>query len=464
MTIHRAYLLPHPPLAIPAVGRGKEMEIQATLDAFAKVGKEIADIAPDTIIFITPHNTQYSDYFHISPGKGSKGTFADFGAPEVQLQLSYDEPLVREISRIAKQVGLQAGVNGDKKPILDHGTMVPMWYINQYYTDYQGVRISQSGLDSEEHYRLGMVIHKACHQLNRKAVLIASGDLSHKLTEDGPYGYAMEGNLFDQTITTAMAYGDYRMLMLAAEKLREPAAECGYGSCVILAGCFDRTNVSSTLYSYEGPFGVGYAVASVTPLDANPERNFMQKLQQITIDNARQSQLEEDTYQVLARKSLEHYIKTGETIKRPPHIMGELARKQAGVFVSLTINDKLRGCIGTIHPTTSCIADEIIQNAISAGTEDTRFDPVTAEELDRLVYSVDVLLPAEDIESSDQLDPKKYGVIVSNGRRRGLLLPNLDGIDTVEQQLEIARRKAGIWDNEEVSLQRFEVIRHGHED
>lgn len=464
MSIIKAYLLPHPPLAIPAIGKGSEKKIQATLDAFARVGQEIAEIAPDTILFITPHNTLYSDYFHISPGSGSTGNFADFGAPEVELTLSYDTELVKQISHVAHQVGLQAGVNGDRKPILDHGTMVPMWYINQYYADYRGVRISQSGLDSEEHYRLGMCIHKAVEQLGRKVVLIASGDLSHKLSEDGPYGYAMEGNLFDQTITTAMSYGDYRMLMLAAEKLREPAAECGYGSCVILAGCFDRTNVSSELYSYEGPFGVGYAIAGVTALDANPDRNFMQKLQKITLDNARQSQLEEDTYQVLARKSLEHYVKTGKKMKRPPHIVGELARNQAGVFVSLTINDKLRGCIGTINPTTSCIADEIIQNAISAGTEDTRFDPVTVEELDRLVYSVDVLLPAEDIESWNQLDPKKYGVIVSNGRRRGLLLPNLDGVDTVEQQLEIARRKAGIWDNEEVKIQRFEVIRHGHED
>ena len=130
------------------------------------------------------------------------------------------------------------------------------------------------------------------------------------------------------------------------------------------------------------------------------------------------------------------------------------------MFVSLKKHGQLRGCIGTISATTESIAAEIIQNAISAGTNDPRFDPVRPDELDDLVYSVDVLSEAEDIKSPDELDEKRYGVIVTSGHRRGLLLPNLPGIDTVREQIAIARRKANIRENEKSTLQRFEVVRH----
>jgi AmmeMemoRadiSam system protein A len=134
--------------------------------------------------------------------------------------------------------------------------------------------------------------------------------------------------------------------------------------------------------------------------------------------------------------------------------------KRAGVFVSLKKQGQLRGCIGTISATTKSIATEIIQNAISAGAQDPRFDPVMPDELEELVYSVDVLGDTEDISSPDELDVRRYGVIVSSGRRRGLLLPNLPGIDTVKDQISIARRKASIRENEQITLQRFEVVRH----
>ena len=134
--------------------------------------------------------------------------------------------------------------------------------------------------------------------------------------------------------------------------------------------------------------------------------------------------------------------------------------RRAGTFVTLKKFGQLRGCIGTISPTAANIAEEIIQNAISAAVRDPRFPPVTASELKDLVYSVDVLGDTENIESPDQLDVKKYGVIVSSGHKRGLLLPNLDGIDNVEEQISIAMQKAGIRKGEKTSLQRFEVVRH----
>ena len=144
----------------------------------------------------------------------------------------------------------------------------------------------------------------------------------------------------------------------------------------------------------------------------------------------------------------------------PSDIPSEMLSRRAGAFVSIHKEGKLRGCIGTILPTTENIAEEIIQNAISASTKDPRFNAIQPEELPLLEINVDVLGDPEDIESPDELDVKRYGVIVSSGYRRGLLLPDLDGVDTVEEQISIARRKGGIGEDEPVKLQRFEVVRH----
>lgn len=161
----------------------------------------------------------------------------------------------------------------------------------------------------------------------------------------------------------------------------------------------------------------------------------------------------------LAREALTAWITQHKKIS-PPSPLPESMKAKAGVFVSLHIGEDLRGCIGTFRPTTDNIACEIIEMAIEASTEDPRFPPVRAAEIPKLDISVDVLGEPESIESANQLDPKIYGVIVSSGYKRGLLLPDLDGVETVEQQVSIAKRKAGIYGNELVKLQRFKVTRH----
>jgi len=137
-----------------------------------------------------------------------------------------------------------------------------------------------------------------------------------------------------------------------------------------------------------------------------------------------------------------------------------MKQKKAGVFVSIKKAGQLRGCIGTIAPTTGSIAEEIMRNAVASSVEDSRFVPIHPNELSDLTFSVDVLGELEPITVTENLDVEKYGVIVSKGRKRGLLLPNLEGVDTAEEQLAIALRKAGIGDHEEFSIERFEVVRH----
>ena len=161
----------------------------------------------------------------------------------------------------------------------------------------------------------------------------------------------------------------------------------------------------------------------------------------------------------LARDTIDAYVKTGKTISIPSYLTDEM-KGMAGGFVSIKKHGDLRGCIGTFSPTQPNIAAEVIQNAISAATRDPRFPPITPEELDSLDISVDILTEPEKIASPDELDPKRYGVIVTKGWKKGLLLPDIEGVDTVEEQIYIAKRKAGISPDEEVKLQRFEVKRY----
>ncbi len=160
----------------------------------------------------------------------------------------------------------------------------------------------------------------------------------------------------------------------------------------------------------------------------------------------------------IARLTVERFVTTGEV--PDPAELPPVTGERAGCFVSLHANGSLRGCIGTIAPTAATLAGEIARNAVSACSEDPRFDPVRPEELDSLEYSVDVLEPSEPVSSRDELDPKRYGVIVSSGFRRGLLLPDLDGVDTVETQLAIACRKAGIAPDGSFDIRRFRVTRY----
>jgi AmmeMemoRadiSam system protein A len=167
----------------------------------------------------------------------------------------------------------------------------------------------------------------------------------------------------------------------------------------------------------------------------------------------------------LARRTIEAHVRTG---RRPSRLEAgeerqapEMKGPPAGVFVSLKLDGRLRGCIGTIEPTTGSVAEEVIQNAISAAARDPRFPPVREEELDRLAVSVDVLGAAEPVAGEGELDVRRYGVIVRKGRRSGLLLPDLEGVDTVAEQVAIARQKAGIGPEEAgVRLYRFEVFRY----
>ncbi|MBO4457418.1 MAG: AmmeMemoRadiSam system protein A [Butyrivibrio sp.] len=460
MAILAAFMVPHPPLIIPEVGKGGENAVRETISSYENVAEQIAELKPETIIITSPHSTMYSDYFHISPGDRAEGSFAGFGAPQVSFDEEYDEELREVLCDIADEGEFPAGILGEREPELDHGTMVPLFFIRKKYKEGKIIRIGLSGIGLLEHYKLGEMIKEAVDKTGRRVVLVASGDLSHKLKEHGPYGFAKEGPEYDEKIMDVAKRAAFGEMFEFGEDFCYKAAECGHRSFVIMAGALDGMAVEAKVYSHQDVTGVGYGIASFYPKGTDETRRFRAAYMEKLMAGLKEKVAKSDEYVRLARKSLESYILSREVIAVPSDLPGEMLTQKAGAFVSIHKAGELRGCIGTILPTTECVAKEIINNAISASTKDPRFMPISPDELPLLDINVDVLGEPEEISSPDELDVKRYGVIVSCGARRGLLLPDLEGVDTVERQIEIARQKGGIDEDEEVKLERFEVVRH----
>ena len=459
MSILAAYVVPHPPLILPEVGRGEEKKIQLTVNAYERAMKEAAEQKPDTVIIASPHTVMYADYFHIAPGEEAEGSFAQFGAEGITVAARYDTVLAKEIEMEAGEIGIEAGPVGGRNAALDHAVMIPLHFLHAHTRDFRVVRLGISGLSPLAHYNFGKCVARAVDTLGRRAVFIASGDLSHKLTPEGPYGFTPEGPRFDKACMKYLEEGDFLKLLRMDRALYEPAAECGLRTFWMMAGALDGQALKIKKLSYQGPFGVGYGVVSLRVTRADVRRSFAERYEMLERRAQEERRAAEDDYVRLARHAIETIVTTGKLPERPADLPSEMAER-AGVFVSLKKDGELRGCIGTFEPTTKNIAEEILQNAASAALRDPRFPPVKKEEMDALVYSVDVLTEPELVAGADALDAKKYGVIVEYRARKGLLLPDLDGVDTVEEQLRIARQKGGIPADAPIRIWRFTVERH----
>lgn len=462
MGIIAGFVVPHPPIIVAEVGKGEEKKVGKTITSYQEVARCIRDLKPETIILSSPHDVAYSDYFQIAKGPKGNASLSRFGAPGVRFEVNYDEELVKKIESLCEDESFPAGTLGDQGENFteDHGSMVPLYFINQFYTDYKLVRIGLSGLSLADHYHLGILLQKACEALGRRVVYVASGDMSHCQKEDGPYGYKKEGPEYDARLMDILGRGDFLSLLDFDPVLMEKAEMCGHPSFTMMAGALDRKAVDIKVYSHQNDFGVGYGIVSYLVKGDDPKRNFLDQYlsqEQAAIEKKKQ---DADPYVRLARAEVEAYVLSKRLISLPDWVPAEMTSLRAGAFVSIHENGELRGCIGTTAPTQKNIATEILHNAIAASTEDPRFNPIEPRELPYLDISVDVLSPFEPIASKDELNVRKYGVIVRKGNRSGLLLPDLDGVDSVDQQISIAKRKAGIPESEDVDLYRFTVTRH----
>ncbi|MCL0080687.1 AmmeMemoRadiSam system protein A [Peptococcaceae bacterium] len=457
---------PHPPIVVPEVGRREAEKVSATAQALLQLGQRVKKSQAEILVIISPHSPLFNDAIAVNSTGRLTGDLGNFGAPGVSFDCAGAPVLAGEIVTECKKLDLMAvaldqRIAGDFNTnlALDHGVTVPLYFLRQAEVDLPLVVVSMAPFSLEKLYRFGVAVHQAAQTVQQQVALIASGDLSHCLTPGAPGGYQPAAAAFDQKVVQLVAAADAQGLMEIDAQTIAQAGECGLRPVVMMLGALDGRRVEAEVLSYQAPFGVGYLVATLKPGVADAGRSILGHLakQQLAAVASRRQQ--ESFLVQLARQTLESYV-LGQPAETAPEQVPAEFNRPAATFVSIKKNGQLRGCIGSVLPQRQNIKEEVIHNAISAGIHDPRFHPVRPEELADLDYSVDVLSDPEPVAGIAELDPKKYGVIVKSGGRKGLLLPNLEGINTVQEQVRIAREKASITPDEEISLERFEVIRY----
>ncbi|HEX5890542.1 MAG TPA: AmmeMemoRadiSam system protein A [Pyrinomonadaceae bacterium] len=431
-------IAPHPPIMVPEVGRESIAAVRQSIDAMAELTDRLIASGAETVILISPHAPLEIDSFVAYEGPEVYGDFAKFHAPETSVSVPLDRELLASITGFA--AGEKFRVSTLPETDLDHGTAVPLYFLLRNGWQGKVVALGYSFLSNEDHVRFGRCIKKAVDELGRPVGFIASGDLSHRLTPHAPAGFNPNAHVFDEKVIASLQANDPQGIVEIDFNLRKLAGECGFRSMLVAIGASTGLPLSCEVMNYEAPFGVGYLVAQLINQPAESKRHDLPRL---------------------AREAVEAFIRSGEILPAPRESFAGLLSARAPCFVCLKTRDgELRGCIGTIEPAKETLGQEIITNAISAAMNDPRFDPVGEDELSNLRYSVDVLLPAEKT-SFEELDPKVFGVIVEDetSGRRGLLLPDIPGVETAKQQVEIASRKAGISRDTPVKLWRFKVDR-----
>jgi AmmeMemoRadiSam system protein B/AmmeMemoRadiSam system protein A len=403
----------------------------------------------DVIGLVSPH----AGYVYSGPVAGAvisrvkfKDTFIILGPNHtgrgkplsIMTQGKWQTPLgdVETDSELAKRLlGLSRHLEEDTAAQqFEHSIEVQLPFLQYFKPDIKIVPVTLSFADIETYQEIGKEIAQAISDTGREAVLMASSDMTHYEPHDAT-------SKKDRRAIDAILHLDENELFRRVKE--HNITMCGVApvaSLIVAARELGATSAQLVRYQTSGDTSgdysavVGYAGIIIKAISMHPLAQ-------------------------LARNAIETYVKTGKVISPPKKLTPEM-KPEAGVFVSLHRFGELRGCIGTFEPVRENVAGEIISNAISSATRDPRFPPVAPEELNDLEYSVDVLTAPKPVRDEKELDPKKYGVIVESGFRRGLLLPDLEGVDTVDEQIDICRQKAGILTDEPINLYSFEVRRY----
>ena len=448
-----AGLAPHAPILIPGIGGRRLEEARHTADSMAILASRVMDALPDSVVVVSPHSPRHAGAFGLWRSSWLRGSFEHFAAVPESVELPLDEQLTDAIELEARRQGLRMWSINETE--LDHGATVPLWYLAAAGWRGPTVVISlaypgDKGLD-----HLGRSITTAARRLHRRIAIIASGDMSHRLTPSSPCGFDPQGREFDRAFVHLLREGSYDRITHLDPAMQDNAAEDVVESTLVAAAATGGHSDGHEVLSYEGPFGVGYCVAVLyaqSPSHDSAGKTAVGAQQRQAANLSRCEQLP-----ALARRAILEHLQKSRELPRLV-VSGEVAGPGC-VFVTLYDgNGELRGCIGTLHPCEVNLARETWRNAVSAAFNDSRFPPLEASELEDLQISVTVLGAMEELRGLEDLDPKTYGVVISTqDGRRGVLLPDIDGVDTVERQLQIARSKAGIGSDEAVEIRRFRV-------
>ncbi|MDT7604077.1 MAG: hypothetical protein QOF61_2074 [Acidobacteriota bacterium] len=470
---------------VPEVGQDAAREVAGSIDAMREMTERVVASRAETVFIISPHAPLEAHAFVAYRDAELRGGFAHFRAPQATVSAPLDAGLLDVLERAAAEEGFElAPLEGYE---LDHGTAVPLYFLLRNGWRGRLVALGYSFRSDSDHLRFGACVRRAADAAGRTVAFVASGDLSHRLTRGAPAGYNPDAHLFDEQVVASIRASAPARIAEIDPNLRRLAGECGYRSMLVAVGAADGLRADCEVMHYEAPFGVGYMVAQLARGGATAETKEFSKSEDeaaastktVARDVVGRSPDKENAARIstgdgedsrdgvveslpaLARRAVETYVREGRVLRSADAPSSALFDQPAACFVSIKTEDgELRGCIGTVEPTQDSLAEELAANAVSAATRDPRFPPVALDELPHLRYSVDILSEPEPARFED-LDPKNYGVIVEDeaGVRRGLLLPDIEGIENADQQVQIAARKAGIAPDEPVRLYRFRVSR-----
>jgi MEMO1 family protein len=371
----------------------------------------------DTFIIIGPNHTGRGKPFSIM----TEGTWR---TPMGDVQIDAD--LASKLAKGSKYLEVDFGAHE-----FEHSIEVQLPFLQYFKPDVKFVPIILSSGSLEIYQAIGREIARTLQEMKKEAIILASSDMNH-------YEPQKVSRQKDRQAIEAMLEVNGEELLKRVEE--QDISMCGYAPAIVMMSALGGPGAArAELVKYQTSGDVTGDLSAVVGYAGIILKKYSPLVK-------------------LAKKAMEAYVRERK-VYQPEEISPEM-KEEAGVFVCIKKAGDLRGCIGTFEPTQRNVAEEIVANAISTATSDPRFDPVRADELKSLDYTVDVLTQPEPVSGIDRLDPKKYGVIVESGYRRGLLLPDLEGVDTVEEQIEICRQKGGIGPNDPVKLYRFEVKRY----
>lgn len=463
MTIASAVLMCHAPIVLPQIAGDEAARCQATTAAMHQAARALLLHEPDVVVLVSPHAPRERTRWGISHERTLSGSFARFGHRELALSFSGAPDAARALVSAAQDHDLPTRALPAYD--LDHGSLVPMWFLHcaqralcreqdaaptRFSPRILLVALPYPSIDAQHEVRFGEAVASAASACGERWAVLASGDMSHRLSIDAPGGFDARAAEFDERFVAHLQRGDLRGAIELPAELIERAGQDVVQSTAVAAGAVAFSPLGAHTLGYEGPFGVGYCEAVLYD-----EARAHATLETMPAPPAPPAALVELALAAIAQKLRD------ERRIRPASLAAPWDQPRA-VFVTLRSPDgTLRGCVGRTKPLFPSLAEEVVDCAIGAALRDPRMPHVTADELPTLQVEVSVLAAPEPIASPSQLDPARYGVIVeqemTHETRRGLLLPAIDGIDTVADQLRVVAHKAGLDPSLPYRMERFTV-------
>ena len=478
----KCYFMPHAPVFLPNIAGEAFDKIIQTYEALDQISREIAVYRPDTIVIISPHGPRFSDVLGIYNQRKYEGDLLEFGDYENHFKFHKDEALIAEILKVSEtRNGLYYNLddsalkNFDLPRTLDHGVLVPMYFVQKHLESFKVVCLSDGPFAWDKLIDAGSIIRKAAENLKRKIIVIASGDLSHTLSDQGPYQYHNDGPTVDKAFCDAIENQCIEELVELPPLLIENAGICGLGPLMMLMGIYEHKQYVSQLRSYQGPFGVGYAVCTFEEQgELEGLRSHRIKEKQISLVSRLRN--EQHPYAQFAYRVLKErvddplppvirlledgYSINGHFFPLNDFELNKMMQNTRNIFVSIKSGAQLRGCIGCIDSDEAQpLYQKIAYYTWQAARYDPRFSPIEREELPYLTVSIDILSDFEEISGVEDLDPSIFGLLVTDGTSKGVLLPDIEGVEDSVEQIRIAAQKAAIPVDKILKMFRFSVDR-----